>query len=366
VAGLHQSGIYRSSDRGRTWEPASEGLAARSMSALLVSPAYVEDRTLFAAGIEDGVLRSQDAGASWERAADGLPGPQVLSLAISPRYGEDKTLLAALAEGLYRTADGGDTWIQIGPEGLKDPRMVAYSADASASQLFVGLASGAAAYLSENGGGIWREITGPFKDEEIIGVALSPNFALDHTLVLATYSATGALRRDRERAPGARQPFRADAPQSAVTIWRSLDSGRKWSPVIEQITSARWVTVAFPSDYHGDQESSRNGFFVGIGTLIQRPMWGGKQLWMAERVGRHNTAILSLAISRGGLWGRSIIAGTSDGVFRSDDEGLTWHGLQEGLHSRTIVSAPPSPTYHEGGDAFALSLGGVLHRLIRE
>ena len=244
--------------------------------------------------------------------------------------------------------------------------MVAYSSDASGSQLYVGLASARRAYLSENGGGIWRELSGPFSDEEIVAIGLSPNYSLDHTLVLATFSATGILRRDRERAPGARQPFRADAPQSTITIWRSTDGGRRWSPVIEQITSARWVTFAFPHDYRGDQESSRNGFFVGIGTLIQRPMWGGKQLWMAERVGRPNTAILSLAISQGGVWGRSVYAGTSDGVYRSDDEGLTWHAVNEGLHTRTIVGVGLSPTYHEGGDAFALSLGGVLHRLVRD
>jgi hypothetical protein len=95
-------------------------------------------------------------------------------------------------------------------------------------------------------------------------------------------------------------------------------------------------------------------------------MWGGKQLWMAERVGRPNTAILALSVSQGAIWGRAVFAGTSDGVFRSDDEGLTWHTLREGLHSRTVVAVSLTPTYHEGGDAFALTLGGVLHRLERE
>jgi photosystem II stability/assembly factor-like uncharacterized protein len=365
VAGLHQGGLYRSEDTGSTWEASSEGLAARSMSTLAVSPSFHEDRTIFAAGIEDGVLRSRDGGETWQRTGEGLPGPQVLSLALSPKFSDDKTAMAVLAEGLFRSQDGGDSWEDIGPEDLKDPRMVTYSRDTAGSQLFLGLASGTKAYLSENGGGIWRDLTGPFKDEEIIGISLSPNYSQDHTLLLASFSATGALRQSRDRAPGARQAFREDAPQSAVTIWRSFDSGRTWAPVIEQLTSARWVTFGFPHDYRGDQESTRNGFFAGIGTLINRPMWGGKQLWMAERVGRPSTAILSLGVSRGSLWGRSVFAGTSDGVYRSDDEGLSWHEVNEGLHSLTVVSVGLSPTYHEGGDAFALTLGGVLHRLVR-
>jgi photosystem II stability/assembly factor-like uncharacterized protein len=365
VAGLHQGGLYRSEDSGQTWEESSDGLAARSMSTLLVSPAFHQDRTLFAAGIEDGVLRSRDGGETWERASEGLPGPQVLSLTFSPRFGEDRTLMAALSDGVFRSTDAGTTWSQIGPEDLMDPRMVTYSQDPDGNQRYVGLASGKGAYLSENGGGIWRPLAGPYQDEEVIGIALSPNYSNDATILLASFSATGALRQSRERAPGARQPFREDAPQSAVTIWRSVDGGRRWAPVIEQLTSARWVTFAFPTDYRGDQESIRNGFFIGIGTLINRPMWGGKQLWMAERVGRPSTAILSLVISHGSLWGRTVFAGTSDGVYRSEDEGLSWRPVNDGLDTLTVVSVAISPTYHEGGDAFALTLGGVLHRLVR-
>src|SRR5205085_10717902 len=122
VAGLHQNGVFRSADGGKSWERSDQGLAARSMSTLLVSPGFTADHTLFASGIEDGVLRSSDSGKSWERVSEGLPGPQVLSLSISPRFAEDKTLLAALAEGLFCTADAGTTWTQIGPGDLKDPR----------------------------------------------------------------------------------------------------------------------------------------------------------------------------------------------------------------------------------------------------
>lgn len=123
------------------------------------------------------------------------------------------------------------------------------------------------------------------------------------------------------------------------------------------------MTTAFPHDYRGDRETVRNGFFVGVGTLVQRPMWGGRQLWIAERVGKPNSGVLSLTVSPGTVWNRSVYASTTDGIYRSDDEGLTWHGMSEGLHTPTVVSIALAPSFDDDGDAFALTLGGALHRL---
>ena len=362
VVGLHQSGIFRSTDSGNAWEPSSTGLIARSMSGVLISPAFGDDHTLFASGIEDGIVKSTDEGETWEPANNGLPGTQILSLAISPDYASDGTILAVLAEGMFRSDDRGASWETSGPEGLEDPRMVAYSRNIVGGVAVI-LGSARAMYVSKDGGDTWSDVASPADDDEIVAVSISPNFLQDNTLLVSTYSTTGATRRDRDRAPGARQQFRADTPQSTITVWRSTDGGARWNPVIDQITSARWVTTAFPHDYRGDRETVRNGFFVGVGTLVQRPMWGGRQLWIAERVGKPNSGVLSLTVSSGTVWNRSVYASTTDGIYRSDDEGLTWHGMSEGLHTPTVVSIALAPSFDDDGDAFALTLGGALHRL---
>jgi hypothetical protein len=365
IAGAHQGGLWRSTDHGANWSHASDGMIARSMSAVAVSPGFADDHTLFAAGVEDGVLRSQDAGVTWESVGTGLPGSQVLSLAIAPDHATSGTLHVVQSEGVFRSDDRGATWHAVDVEG-DGPRVASYAANAESGRIGIAIAFAASVAVSEDGGSSWRTVTVSPGDDEIVSVALSPHYLVDRTMVASTFSATGATRRDRDRAPGARQQFRGDTPQSTITVWRSVDGGGSWQPVIDQITTARWVTTAFPSDYRGDRATVRNGFFVGVGSLVQRPMWGGRQLWIAERPGRSSSGVLSLAVSSGAVWNRAVIAGTTDGVYVSDDEGLTWHAISDGLHTSTVVSVALAPDFAEGGAAFALTLGGALHRLIRD
>ena len=365
IAGAHQGGLWRSTDHGATWSASSSGMVARSMSVVAVSPAFADDQTLFAAGVEDGILRSDDGGTTWEGVGAGLPGSQVLSLALAPNHATSGTLHAVLAEGVFRSDDRGATWHSVDINGGA-PRVASYAAIADGARIGLAVAFAASIAVSEDGGASWRTIVSPATDDEIVSVALSPSYLVDRTIVASTFSATGATRRDRDRAPGARQQFRGDTPQSTITVWRSVDGGASWQPVIDQITTARWVTTAFPSDYRGDRATVRNGFFVGVGSLVQRPMWGGRQLWIAERPGRSSSGVLSLVVSPGAVWDRTVIAGTTDGVHVSDDEGLTWHAISDGLHTATVVSVALAPDFKEGGTAFALTLGGALHRFVRD
>ena len=284
---------------GRPGRKRTRGCAARSMSSLLVSPAFHEDHTLFAAGIEDGILRSRDGGQTWEHANEGLPGPQILSLALSPRFGRGRHPARRAGRGPVPHRGRGPVLDHGRPRGAdRSAHGVLLPGHVREPALRRPRLRAAGLPLGERRRDLAGAQSAPSRTRRS-WPSPSPRPSTPTTPCCWPPSPPrGPCAASRERAPGARQPFREDAPQSAVTVWRSTDSGRRWAPVIEQITSARWVTFGFPSDYRGDQESARNGFFAGIGTLIQRPMWGGKQLWMAERVGRPNTAILALASRR--------------------------------------------------------------------
>ncbi len=126
-----------------------ESLPARPLSKILVSPNYAVDKTLFVL-FEDNILyRSRDGGLSWSHVRGGLPADHALTLALvmSPDYANDQTLFAGgfvreyQGEGVWRSTDGGDTWqalwnglpflrvyqIAVSPKFAADKTLLAYS-----------------------------------------------------------------------------------------------------------------------------------------------------------------------------------------------------------------------------------------------
>jgi photosystem II stability/assembly factor-like uncharacterized protein len=132
------TGIYRSADRGETWEPL--GLEnSGSIGRICVDPAD-SDRIfvaamgrLWARNPERGVYRTTDGGQTWERVLYISDSTGCVDLIQRPDHPD--VLLAAMWErirrpeyyryggptcAVYRTLDGGDTWTLVGG-GLPAP-----------------------------------------------------------------------------------------------------------------------------------------------------------------------------------------------------------------------------------------------------
>ncbi|HET9229013.1 MAG TPA: hypothetical protein VFR31_20210 [Thermoanaerobaculia bacterium] len=100
------NGIYRSTDDGESWNFADTGLSASLIEDLAVDPH--RPGVLYAAAGTSGALhKSVDAGASWSRL--NLGG--VRDLALDPKT--PSLLYAAGTGGIYRSQDGGSTWVLI-------------------------------------------------------------------------------------------------------------------------------------------------------------------------------------------------------------------------------------------------------------
>jgi photosystem II stability/assembly factor-like uncharacterized protein len=117
--GAH-TGLFRSDDRGRSWNKVSLSTKHAHLDVMDVTPDPRVSETIYIATHEAGVLKSTDGGANWKEVNNGLGGLDVHGLAIDPNM--PFKLHAAVREkgdGIYRTTNQGGKWIRVddGPEG---------------------------------------------------------------------------------------------------------------------------------------------------------------------------------------------------------------------------------------------------------
>ncbi len=218
-----QSGLYRSTDHGVTWQPVEvrlQGQGALTALALALSPAFRADGTAFA-GVAGGVLRSHDHGATWEAIPLPLPPPTVSCLAVSPAYEEDGQVFAGtLEDGVFRSADRGRSW-HAWNFGLLDLRCLALAISprfARDETLFVGTETGL--YRSTNEGRAWREVEPLAEAGPVLSLAL-----------------------------GAGPDLVIFAGTDAAGLWRSADGGRSWEVLGEGCLSGAINGVLLGSAY---------------------------------------------------------------------------------------------------------------------
>jgi photosystem II stability/assembly factor-like uncharacterized protein len=102
--------VYISPNEGRAWK-AVPGATAEDVPGLVLlpSPSFGEDGLLFLGTEGMGVWRSADRGLSWE-ALPGLAGMTINALCFSSPRGGPR-LYAGTAEGeIFYSSDGGITW----------------------------------------------------------------------------------------------------------------------------------------------------------------------------------------------------------------------------------------------------------------
>jgi hypothetical protein len=159
-------------------------------TAIVISPNYLVDKTLFFGTRYHGIFKSTDGGEH-NSVVWNAEGNTVDSLAISNEFEVDHTIFAGIrGGGVYQSEDGGDSWkpslLGHSDGGHSLNYILAISNDYSSDKtLFV--ATGAGLVKTTDGGKHWLSLKSTHDGENchIITVALSPNYQSDQTVLIS-------------------------------------------------------------------------------------------------------------------------------------------------------------------------------------
>ena len=203
-----RGGVCRSEDSCRTWERTSTGMPDNTVSThIVLDPRSSRNsRILYVAGFGKGVFKSTNGGQSWTPASRGLnTNRNAWRLVLLP----DGTLYLLVARGLrdgkvidgalYRSSDGAGSWETVPlPPGVNAPNEMVFD-PANPDRMYLacwpypvdGIERHGGIYVTENRGRNWRGIFN--ENAHVYGVALDPSHP--GRLFINTFD-SGAYRSD--------------------------------------------------------------------------------------------------------------------------------------------------------------------------
>ncbi|GAC1638739.1 MAG: hypothetical protein NVS4B8_04920 [Herpetosiphon sp.] len=352
--------IYRSADRGATWRKvASRTLNLRYawLTQLVVSPAFLTDRTVFALW-SGGMLRSTDGGMTFQDVPVGL-GSKIggnKTLSISPQFGSDRTIGVTDNSGTsaksYLSTDGGTSWQAVRIQGLVDSCGTAITTDITGVLLVLGTNSLGATVITGN-----AMCTSNLNTRYAASSDGGAHWSARGDLTAASGSNFDAQHSRLSAAADSSIVFYTDRWGNAL---RSSDGGMTWTNLI-----------ATPSGLGNDIPPSATigagqefGFvFRSLTVVYAVHEWGfmqprifksvdGGATWTSAYVGNSITTGHDLAVP-----GAQTIfyAAGNQGLQRSGDDAATWQLV--GTFRPAIYGLAVAPTFGSDRQVFGVNNG---------
>ena len=317
-AGTGEGGVYVSPDGGLTWAAATDGIAAIPMTAVAVSPAYTQDRAIYAGG-PSGAWRSLDDGLTWERTP--LDDAEVHALRPAVDHATSDRVYAATDGGLYVSGDRGNTWIP-GATGLDVSEIL--DVDVSpVDEIWVATSDGVR--YSPDTGETWEDRSQGLGHRQVTAIRLLASDGDADHLVAGTWG---------------------------EGVYRSSDGGQVWESPGRDVSTS-YVRALESGAGLGD----RVWAFAATTAGGYRSGDLGKSWDQTLLLG---TDISDVALHPDFAAKPHAFAGaTQSGVFRSVNGGIAWQPLNEGLGSPKVSGISVGEDQDGSAVAFAATQGGV-------
>ena len=236
----HGSAIFRSRDRGASWEHSSEGLTYGDDDGRKISKvstlARAGDRLLV--GVEaPGIFESRDNGATWsllstlagqhgsemwDDPASQPPGHLGISNLLTDPGDSDSFFAVVQGVGAYKTEDGGSTWTPRNkglrrdwppPENYDDVGFCVHKLVRSSDPQRMYQQNHVGTHRSDDGGESWTEITEGLPGDFGFAAAAHPH----DTETFYCIPVDGGHGRTMH--------------EGKATVWRTRDAGSSWQPM---------------------------------------------------------------------------------------------------------------------------------------
>jgi uncharacterized protein (TIGR03437 family) len=289
---------------------------------------------LFAGSEGDGVLRSTDGGVSWRRVNNGLPG----GLPIIIAFGSiGQTLIVGTnGDGLFRSTNNGDSWTRLAgfPSNVYVNRLISDDAEIYAATNANSL------YRSTNNGDSWEQVKIQTTSEAVFAVALQGDTILASRA--SNLFASEALYRSTNRGAswtmvGAGLPARGEISEIALDeadvlvalgnedgraggVYRSTDNGENFSALGDNLADVPIAALAVQDDR-----------IIAANKNVIFRFDAAANHWQEATAG-----IFKVNVQRLIRIGARLFAGTTQGGYLSENNGMSWARLGKGLPSITI------------------------------
>jgi len=165
-------GIYRSTDGGRTWQTANEGLALTCMNVLDIAVHPADPNRALAAVLYEGLYETTDGGASWKKMDCGPDHPDIRAIRYDPQN-PSLIYLGAEGGGTFKSADGGKTWRRTNRGMDAEASIRSLVIDPFDTRVLYAGDWRMGLYLSTDRGESWRRVSSPMITRSILSLDIS-------------------------------------------------------------------------------------------------------------------------------------------------------------------------------------------------
>ena len=353
IYGAGFAGVYKYSAGTDNWEKVS-GKWSRSVA---INP--TDPQNAYVGGLESdpGLLVTRNGGISWQPVGS-IPQTQIERICFDP-FNPDRIFVGTYDAGVFRSENGGDTWQIIRQNGGTGEFAKVACHPLRQGWVYLSIYSPRGFFLSQDYGETWQKMPQLMYFEDIVFDSKNPDLIFTQNLD-GTFRSSDGGQYWMELLDWNGRSIVADLNKGQGVIYsgtqygvfRSRDAGDSWNRVCNGLTESDVAIALDPG--HPDHVYLSDG-----GANLYRSMDGGR-LWTRLPLNTGTSAVTSIVVLP---VDPAVILVSSNGIIhRSGDGGDEWRRVFEGnrIYNLAAHESQPHTVYALSGASYSASYNGVF------